>query len=162
LVKSGVALRRSKAANPHSNLLVHKLKRSFFPLVIVMILGFADAAIAQDTTAVQTDTLGAGGPIRPRRGAYIIETYPNPAHIGQSIAIQFYNHNPQDLSCDILDLHGRVVYPVQTRAFTPNGLHSLSLQSNRLASGVYFIRLRTYTPAGKLEEVQSYRFMIAR
>jgi hypothetical protein len=127
-----------------------------------MILCFANTAEAQDTTAVQSDTTGIGGITHPRRGAYIIETYPNPAHVGQNIAIQFYNHNPQDLSCDILDLHGRVVYPVQARAFTPNGLHSLSLQSNRLASGVYFIRLRTYTPAGKLQEVQSYRFMIAR
>ena len=142
--------------------MVHKLKRSLFPAIIVLFLGFAHNAKAQDTTAVQTDTTGAGGELRPRRGAYIIETYPNPAHFGQDIIIQFYNHNPQDLSCDILDLHGRAVITVQPRAFTANGLHRLSLPSNKLASGVYFIRLRTYTPAGKLEEVQSYRFMIAR
>lgn len=118
--------------------------------------------MAQDSTVVQTDTTGAGGELRPRRGTYIIETYPSPAHFGQDIVIQFYNHNPQELACDILDLHGRAVITVQQRAFTPNGLHRLFLPSNKLASGVYFIRLRTYTPAGKLEEVQSYRFMIAR
>ncbi len=125
-------------------------------------MGFADLANAQDTTVVQTDTTGAGGELRPRRGSYIIETYPSPARAGQNIIIQFYNHNPQDLACDILDLHGRPVIIVQQRTFLANGLHRLSLPSNKLSSGVYFIRLRTYTPAGKLEEVQSYRFMIAR
>jgi hypothetical protein len=142
--------------------LVHQLKRSFFLLLLLWVVAFAGDAMAQDSTIVQTDTVGAGGELRPRRGNYIIETYPNPAHLGQNIVIQFYNHNPQDLSCDILDLYGRAVITVQARTFTPNGLHRLFLPSNKLASGVYYIRLRTYTPAGKLEEVQDSRFMIAR
>ncbi|HET6510864.1 MAG TPA: T9SS type A sorting domain-containing protein [Candidatus Kapabacteria bacterium] len=142
--------------------MIPKLTRSFSILALLLLLTAADMAIAQDSTVTRPDTVGAGGELRPRRGTYIIETYPNPAHFGQSIVVQFYNHNPQELSCDILDLNGRVVYPVQHRTFTPSGLHRLFLQSNRLSSGVYFIRLRTYTPAGKLEEVQSYRFMIAR
>ena len=142
--------------------MVLKLKRSLATLLMMFILAFAHEAFAQDTTSVQNDSTGQGGELRPRRGTYIIETYPNPARTGQSIVIQFYNHNPQDLACDILDFHGRAVITVQPRGFTPNGLHRLFLPSNKLASGVYYIRLRTYTPAGKLEEVQSYRFMIAR
>jgi hypothetical protein len=143
-------------------LLLLKSKRSFPLLAVFLFLIAPSIAMGQDTTVVRSDTVGAGGELRPRRGTYIIETYPNPAHFGQNIIIQFYNHNPQDLACDIMDLHGRVVYPVQARALIPNGLHRLSLPSHKLSSGVYFIRLRTYTPAGKLDEVQSYRFMIAR
>jgi hypothetical protein len=121
----------------------------------------AQSRVAQDSI-VLSDSTGHGGELRPRRGTYIVETYPSPARTGQSIVIQYYNHNDQDLAVDIMDMNGRVVYVVQSRQLMPNGLHRLDLPSNSLASGVYHLRLRTFTPAGKADELELYRFMIVR
>lgn len=143
--------------------MVQLLQRfSFFLLVCVASGLVPDLAAAQDDSVAVSDTVGAGGTLRPRRGNYIVETFPSPARWGQTIVIQYYNHNDQDLAVDIVDLNGRVVYTVKDRQLLPNGLHRFELASNKLSSGVYNIRLRTYTPAGKLDDVQNHRFVIAR
>lgn len=137
---------------------------TLFRLLVLLILVSPALAEAQDrwTGDSTRDTTGAAGELRPRRDTYLIETYPSPARWGQNVIIQFYNHNPVELAVDVLDLLNKVVFVVQPRTFMANGLHRVELPATRLASGAYFIRLRTYSGSGNLAEEEVTRFVIAR
>jgi hypothetical protein len=140
--------------------LLHKSIR----LLLLLIAQIPGVLYAQDHWAADStrDTTGAAGELRPRRDTYLIETYPSPARLGQNVIIQFYNHNPTELAVEVLDLLNKVVFVVQPRTLMANGLHRVEMPATRLASGAYFIRLRTYTGSGKLAEEEVTRFVIVR
>lgn len=142
-----------------------------FALLAFLLLLLAPPVQAQDSNAapqdssaapVDNDTTGAGGVVRPRRETYLIHPFPSPARAGDNIQIQYYNHNPEELSVDIIDLLNRVVFVVQPRALTPNGVHRVQLPAGRLSSASYFIRLRTYSATGTQLSVETLRLVIAR
>lgn len=113
---------------------------------------FAQDAGGQDTCC--------GGLLRPRRETYIIETYPSPALAGRTVNIAYYNHNPEETSLSIVDINDKAVMDLQPRQFVPNGIHRFPVESRRLTSGTYFIRLTTYTSTGSKKQVQDSRFIV--
>lgn len=73
-------------------------------------------------------------------GGYI-KAYPNPASIGQRIELLFDfgdSHTAEQLS--VTDMLGRMVHFEQLSL--GNGPHSISLNTNDWASGVYFVKVR--------------------
>lgn len=109
------------------------------------------------------DTL-TGGPPRPRRDTYIIQPYPCPASIGETVTIQYYNDVGEVTMLRIVDLLDRTINNgvLQSQQLTPNGLHTFQVAPGELglSAGAYFIRLTTYTSAGDIFEVQDCRFLV--
>jgi hypothetical protein len=68
-----------------------------------------------------------------------LHVYPNPA--SQKINIDFVS-NGEDIKISIFDALGQEVDVITNRRFT-SGLHSMTYESHRLTSGVYFIRIQT-------------------
>ena len=159
-----------------------RLPRALFGglLVASILLAFglssvslAHAQTLDSSTVTQNDSLSGGsidsltgGIPRPRRGAYIIDAYPSPASLGETIVIQYYNHNAAVTMLRVVDFLDRSVstdpFPLQSQQLVPNGLHRFTLSTSTLAAGVYFIRLTTYTSTGDIDQVQDSRFMIVR
>jgi hypothetical protein len=110
------------------------------------------AQSANDTSAV--------GPLRPRYGTYLIQSYPSPSSPRSPVTIQFYNHNPEILSVKVYDLANRLIIVLHEKQQTERGLHKYTIQPGKFASGVYFIRLTTYTPSGAENIVDNARFVI--
>ncbi len=121
----------------------------------------AQSQSLDSAVSAQTDSL-CGGPIRPRRGTYLVETYPSPAMHGQSVTIQYYNLDPQVIGLRVVDILDRTVTSgeLQTASLTAGGLHTFAFSSQGLATGTYFIRLTIYTSTGALDQVQDSRFVI--
>ena len=115
---------------------------------------------SQDSsTAVSQDSSGAGT-LRPRWGSYLIQTFPSPANAGSQITIQFYNHNDEVLMCQIFDAADRLVHVVQPKQMTAGGLHTFLIPASSLSSGMYFIRLTTFTASNNEDVVDNMRFLI--
>jgi len=128
-------------------------------LSIALIIGFCllgGATYAQDSGG--QDSV-AGGPERPRRDTYIIETFPSPALRTQKINIAYYNHNPEETMLRIVDINDKTVEELQPRKFVENGLHKF-IPTKKLTSGVYFVRLTTFTATGSEKQVQDSRFIV--
>lgn len=133
------------------------MTRFFFGISLFLLLWCADVW-AQ--TGSQDSVLG--GQVRPRRETYIIESYPSPVKVGQVVNISYYNHNPQETALYIVDVTDKVIRELQPRALTPNGVHKFELPVTGLATGAYFVRLKTYTSTGSLEQTQDSRFLVIR
>jgi len=133
------------------------MTRFFFGISLFLLLWCADVW-AQ--TGSQDSVLG--GQVRPRRETYIIESYPSPVKVGQVVNISYYNHNPQETALYIVDVTDKVIKELQPRALTPNGVHKFELPITGLATGAYFVRLKTYTSTGSLEQTQDSRFLVIR
>ena len=108
----------------------------------------------QDSTGL-TDTL-----LRARRDTYIIVPFPSPARHGVTMNIQVYNHNPQEISLRIVDINDKTVAQLQPPAMLDNGIHSYPFSTNLVATGIYFIRLTTYTSTGTQDLIQDTRFIV--
>jgi hypothetical protein len=121
-------------------------------LCLCAVSSFAQNSGGQDTSF--------GGPLRPRRETYIVETYPSPARANQTINITYYNHNPEETSLRIVDINDKVVIELQPRQFVTNGLHYSTVPSRKLPSGTYFVRLTSYTSTGSKKQVQDSRFIV--
>ncbi len=121
----------------------------------------ASAQVIDSTGGSQTDSL-CGGTVRPRRSTFVIEAFPSPAVLGARVTIQYYNNNPEVIALRVVDLLDRTIASgdLQTKSLTPNGLHTFSLPTRGLATGMYFIRLTTYTATGSVDQVQNSRFVI--
>ena len=135
-------------------------------LWIVLVMGvclFEWAIYSQNSGGDDSTTVG---PLRPRRETYIIEPFPSPSMRGQPINVAYYNHNPEETSLRIVDVNDKTVIELQPRQFVENGVHSYVLNprrltnGGRLTSGVYFIRLTTYTSTGSQKQVQDSRFIV--
>jgi hypothetical protein len=132
--------------------MVLKYKTHFFILVALLLLplsGFAHTS--QDSTA---DTL------RPRRDVYIIESFPSPARLGQIVNISYYNHNPMETSLIIVDINDKLIAELQPRKFVQNEVHKFEFKTSKVATGSYYLRLKTYTSTGSLDQTQSSRFVV--
>jgi len=141
--------------------------RFLISFVFFLLLIVGECAYAQtDSSGIPQQGLQdsvVGGPLRPRRGTYIVEVFPSPAPAGSSITFQYYNHTPQEIAVRIVDILERPVWILQERTFMPNGLHKFSpFASNKLSSGLYFVRLITYTPTGDIDQTEDTPFIIAR
>ena len=133
------------------------MTRFFFGISLFLLLWCADVW-AQ--TGSQDSVLG--GQVRPRRETYIFESEPAPVKGGQVVNISYYNHNPQETALYIVDVTDKVIRELQPRALTPNGVHKFELPVTGLATGAYFVRLKTYTSTGSLEQTQDSRFLVIR
>ncbi len=133
------------------------MTRFFFGISLFLLFWCADL-LAQ--TGSQDSVLG--GQVRPRRETYIIESYPSPVKVGQTVNISYYNHNSQETALFVVDVNDKVVRELQPRKLTPNGVHKFELPITGLASGAYFVRLKTYSSTGSLDQVQDSRFLVIR
>lgn len=133
------------------------MTRFFLGISLLLLLIAADA-FAQ--TGSQDSVLG--GQVRPRRETYIIESYPSPVKVGQVVNISYYNHNPQETALIVVDVNDKVVRELQTRKLMPNGVHKFEVPITGLATGAYFVRLKTYTSTGSLDQTQDSRFLVIR
>lgn len=120
-----------------------------FTLVLLPAIGSAQTL--QDSTA---DTL------RPRRDVYIIESFPSPARLGQIVNISYYNHNKQETSLIIVDINDKLIAELQPRQSTDPGVHKFEFKTSKVATGSYYLRLKTYTSTGSLDNTQSSRFVV--
>ena len=118
----------------------------------------AQTALPDSTSGSQDST--CGGVLRPRRETYIIEAFPSPAKVGQTITIQYYNHNPDIVMVRVVDILDRTIQTLQPQQLMPNGLHVFPFSTRGLASGMYFIRLTNYTSDGSINTQQDSRFII--
>ncbi|HWF43107.1 MAG TPA: T9SS type A sorting domain-containing protein [Candidatus Kapabacteria bacterium] len=100
------------------------------------------------------------GTLRPRYGSYLIQTFPSPAKSTAQITIQFYNHNDEVLMCQVFDAADRLVHVVQPKQMTAGGLHTFLIPASSLSSGMYFIRLTTFTASDNEDVVDNTRFLI--
>lgn len=123
-------------------------------LLIVVVMGprVALAQAANDTSSV--------GPLRPRYGSYLLPPYPSPSSPRVPVTIQFYNHNPEILSVKIFDLKNSLILVLHEKQQTDRGLHTSTLDPRLLSSGMYFVRLTTYTPSGAENTIDNARFVI--
>ncbi len=131
------------------------MKRIAFVIAFFLCIG-ALSAEAQPTS--QDSTCGV---LRPRRETYIIVPYPSPAKHGQTMSIQYYNHNPEQTSLSIVDVNDRPIVELQPKQLMQNGIHAFDFRTNTVASGVYSIRLTEYTSDGSKLQVQDSRFIVA-
>lgn len=118
----------------------------------------ATAAQAQAGAGSQDSVIV--GKLRPRWGTYLIETYPSPAKAGSSITVQLYNHNDDVLECAVYDFAGRKMKVLYEKGSIAAGLHKFVFNANGLSTGVYFVRLATYTSSNALNTVSSTKFEI--
>jgi hypothetical protein len=130
-------------------------------LSLMLTMVWVGDVLAQASTQTSQDSI-CGGTVRPRRDSYLIQAFPSPAKSGETVLVQYYNHNPEEISIRVVDVLDRLVTPVETqpRTFTANGLHSFGLSTRGLASGMYFIRLTSYTSAGAVNQIDESRFLI--
>jgi hypothetical protein len=136
------------------------VKKALFPFFVLLAVFLAcDVVYAQDSGGQDSTGLPGIG-LRARRDTYIIETFPSPARRGQTIAIQFYNHNPQQLSLRIVDINDKTIKILQPQAMLANGIHSYQFPTNLVATGTYHIRLTTYSSTGAQSLVQDSRFIV--
>lgn len=131
------------------------MARFFFGFALILLIS-AVSARAQDGSQ---DT-SSGGQLRPRRDTYIIESFPSPARHGEVVNIGYYNHNPMETSLMVVDVNDKVVKVLQTRQLTASGVHKFQMPTNTIATGSYFVRLRTFTQTGSEEKVQDSRFLV--
>ncbi len=132
----------------------------FVGLLLATLSGVARDANAQSSGGSQDSA--STGVLRPRWGSYLIQTFPSPAKTGDQIAVQFYNHRDETLTCRVFDMANRFMLDLQPKQLTPHGLHTFLIPANSLSTGVYFIRLTTFTESGAENVVDNSRFVIAR
>jgi hypothetical protein len=133
------------------------MTRFFFGISLFLLLWCADVW-AQ--TGSQDSVLG--GQVRPRRETYIIESYPSPVKSGQNVHISYYNHNPQETALYVVDINDKIVRELQVRTLISSGVHKFELPITGLATGAYFVRLKTYNSTGSLDQTQDSRFLVIR
>jgi hypothetical protein len=133
------------------------MTRFFFSISLFLLVWCADL---RAQTGSQDSVLG--GQVRPRRETYIIESYPSPVRVGQVVNISYYNHNQEELSLCVVDVNDKIVKELHPRKLTPNGVHKYELSVTGLATGAYFVRLKTYSSTGSLDKTQDSRFLVIR
>ncbi|MEI8134084.1 MAG: hypothetical protein WCH46_03265 [bacterium] len=131
-------------------------------LVFALLLGFF--AFAETSWAQQSggqDSTGEGlPPLRARRDAYIIETYPSPARHGQILKIKIYSHFAQQISVRIVDVNDRPMKVLQEPVMVSEGIHTYEFPTNLVATGPYYVRLTTYSSTGSENLIQDSRFLV--
>jgi len=125
-----------------------------FSLSLIPELARSQASGGQDSTGSDVPAL------RPRRDTYIIEPFPSPARLGQTVKIQVYNHFTQQISVRIVDVLGRTVKILQDPETLPNGIHSYDFPTSLVSTGTYYIRLGTFSSTGTENLVQDLRFIV--
>ncbi len=130
-------------------------------LLVIVFLFLSVPVFAQSDGGSQ-DSSGAGA-LRPRSGSYVVGCFPSPAFLSEPITIQTYNRNPTELSVTIYDNAGREVLDLIPKQTMPGGLQTMTIPPFRLPSGVYHVRLLTYTssdPTAAVDVVDDGRFVI--
>lgn len=79
--------------------------------------------------------------LKKDREIFAFRLFPNPAE--EELLLQFHAQNRQRLLVDILSVDGRKI--LGKRLLSEEGLNSISLNINTLASGVYLLRFRSGT-----------------
>jgi hypothetical protein len=79
---------------------------------------------------------------------------------GAIVNISYYNHNSQETALFVVDVNDKVVRQLQPRQMVANGVHKFTFETRTVATGSYFVRLRTYTSTGSEEKVQDSRFLV--
>jgi hypothetical protein len=103
----------------------------------------------------------ATGALRPRWGSYLIQTFPTPAASTSDLHIQFYNHRDETLMCRLYDAADRLIAVLWPKQLTPQGLHQIDVNKMPyLETGMYFIRLTTFTASDAEDVVDNGRFII--
>jgi hypothetical protein len=64
--------------------------------------------------------------------------FPNPA--GETIQIEYFLHEAQNISIEILDVTGKIVTSIPPKRVEP-GIHKESLTMNNYSRGLYFVKL---------------------
>ncbi len=127
-------------------------------LFVILLLLVASSAFAQSGAGAQ-DTSGNEN-LRPRWDSYIVGVYPSPAHVGQQITVQTYNHNPAELSVKVYDGIGRMMLELLPKQQLPGGLQTFTIPASNLSSGSYVVKLVTYTASGAIDIVDETHFLI--
>ena len=127
-------------------------------LALFVSVAASSSALAQSGAGSQDSSVS--GPLRPRWGTYLIETFPSPAKAGQQVTIQYYNHNDEVLMCQIFDATDRLILDVQPKQMTKAGLHTFVIAADKLSTGMYFIRLTSFTASNNEDVVDNSRFLI--
>lgn len=130
-------------------------------LFFVAFAAFVVPGLASAQTPGGQDSTGTGVPaLRPRRDTYIIVPFPSPATHGQTMKIQIYNHDAQELSVQIVDLNGNTIAMLQPQQMLPNGIHSYDFPTASVSTGTYYIKLVTYSSTGSQNLIQNSRFIV--
>lgn len=98
--------------------------------------------------------------LRPRWGTYIVGVFPSPAHSGETITVQTYNHTPVELSLKVYDMSGRDMLDLIPQQVMPAGLQTVTISPSELASGSYLVKLVTYTASNATDIVDEAHFLI--
>jgi len=130
-------------------------------LFVVTIFLFVYAPARAQSGAGSQDS-SVTGVVRPRWGSYLIETFPSPAKASDDITVQFYNHNDETLTCRVFDVTCREMLVLQPKQLTVAGLHTFTIPGHRLSTGIYFIRLTTYTASGAEDIVDNSQFAVVK
>ncbi len=86
--------------------------------------------------------------------------FPSPAHAGQPITVQTYNHTPLELSIKIYDMAGREVLDLLPEQMMPAGLQTLQISPYQLPSGAYVVKLVTWASPSVPDVVDEAHFLI--
>jgi hypothetical protein len=128
--------------------------------LLVIIIIFASASAFAQSGAGSQDSTGTEA-LRPRSfGAYVVGCFPSPAKSGQTITVQTYNRNPVELSVTVYDNAGRETLDLIPKQMMPGGLQTMTILPYQLPSGVYHVRLVTYTASDAPDIVDDNRFII--
>lgn len=99
--------------------------------------------------------------MRPRSfGAYVVGCFPSPAFSTETVTIQTYNRNPVELSVTVYDAAGREMIDLAPKQMMSGGLQTFTIPPSTLSSGVYHVRLITYTASDVSDIVDDARFLI--
>ncbi len=71
-----------------------------------------------------------------------LSLYPNPSSVGSKLTINFSINEPRNLDISVYNVLGEITLPVTTGHFE-KGSYNFSLPSNKLANGIYFVRLES-------------------
>lgn len=94
-----------------------------------------DATLATEIKGIDGPREAKFAPLSPR-----FSVYPNPA--ADQATLEFVSEARDRVQIDLLDVSGRVLHPIFAGEVESGELHSLELAGERLAAGMYFIRLR--------------------
>ena len=94
-----------------------------------------DVALAVDPAGIDGPREAKFAPLPAR-----FTVYPNPA--AEQATVEIVSEESDQVSIDLLDVNGRVVRQLYQGSVETGELHTFELAADRLAAGMYFIRLR--------------------
>jgi len=76
-------------------------------------------------------------------GVVLLPIFPNPGN--SSLDIQLFAPSAQNISLNLYDMQGRMIYSHSENALLSAGVYSISIQTQQLSSGSYLLRLSDAT-----------------